>query len=71
MLVDISERKAAEEEKALLLRELERALIAQADMKLGLALAHASLRTVRQLEGERRNDSAHTIDEGVESRCGR
>jgi PAS domain S-box-containing protein len=55
MLVDISERKAAEEEKALLLRELERALIAQADMKLGLALAHASLRTVRQLEGERRS----------------
>jgi hypothetical protein len=49
----------------------ERPLIAQADVKLGLALAHAPLRTVRQLEGERRNDSAHTIDEGVESRCGR
>jgi hypothetical protein len=48
----------------------QRPLVAQADVKLGLALAHVSLRAVRQLDREGRLDSAHAIDEGVERVCG-
>ena len=48
----------------------ERALVAQADLELGLALAHLAPLAIRQLDGEGHRDAPHAIDEGVDCASG-
>ncbi len=45
-------------------------IVMKVDVELGRALADIALGAVGQLDGERRRDPAHTVDEGVERACG-